>query len=194
MCQASEIYSVYLQTIKNSSKSQSKSKDIVLPVRKSKGSIQGIAEYAAPVYSIRKNSRRIVKPVFMPVVDNSNLRAALMCAAASIGDLKSLRELDSYGFDVSGSDYDQRAAVHLAAANGHKHILEYMKTVGIDLDVKDRWGANALWEAVQNGHMSCAKFLFANGSKLSFNDDEACQHLFDAVGQNNVAKVQMILK
>ena len=45
--------------------------------------------------------------------------ASLLCAAVFEGDLKLLRRLLRAGADVNAGDYDQRTALHVAAAEGN---------------------------------------------------------------------------
>lgn len=84
--------------------------------------------------------------------------------AAAAGDLDEVVKLHSSGLDVAIGDYDTRTALHLAACEGHLHILKYL-VVNFDGDASnfvkahDRWGHSALADAVQNGHEDCARYL-----------------------------------
>ena len=70
----------------------------------------------------------------------------LFINAASKGNLSQIKEiLDKV--DVNTCDYDNRTALHLAAAEGHIDVVIFLLEKGIDKDVKDRWGSTALSEA-----------------------------------------------
>jgi ankyrin repeat protein len=43
------------------------------------------------------------------------------------------------GFDINVADYDGRTAMHLAACEGHIHIIQFLvNTAKAKFDVKDR--------------------------------------------------------
>ena len=43
--------------------------------------------------------------------------------AASEGDLPAILRLVARGIDLDGADYDYRTPLHLAAAEGHEHVV-----------------------------------------------------------------------
>ena len=53
-----------------------------------------------------------------------------LCEAATRGDCAELRELIAEGADVTTGDYDNRTALHLAAAEGH------LDAVGFRVEIK----------------------------------------------------------
>lgn len=66
--------------------------------------------------------------------------AVKMCEAAAKGSLIDLQRMVLNGINPSESDYDQRTALHLAASEGHVHIVEYLLRMGADIHAKDRFG------------------------------------------------------
>jgi glutaminase len=46
--------------------------------------------------------------------------------AAASGDLETLQRLETRGLKINAGDYDQRTPLHLAAANGHLHVVKYL--------------------------------------------------------------------
>mgnify|MGYP001188714605 FL=1 len=57
-------------------------------------------------------------------------------------------------------DYNERTALHLAAAEGHKKCVKFLlETCHVAFDAKDRWGQTALSEAIYFKHDGIAKLL-----------------------------------
>jgi glutaminase len=73
--------------------------------------------------------------------------------AASDGDFNAIYSLASAGTNLFEGDYDNRNALHLASANGHLSILEFLINMAPEelreeiLNTRDRWGATPLNEA-----------------------------------------------
>eukprot|EP00961_Rhodomonas_salina_P206753 2791095-Rhodomonas_salina.3 len=61
-----------------------------------------------------------------------------MCNAASKGDLQHIKFLVSMGASVNAADYDRRSALHLASAEGHHEVVEFLVQCGADVHCKDR--------------------------------------------------------
>eukprot|EP00351_Strombidinopsis_sp_SopsisLIS2011_P002210 CAMPEP_0116880828 /NCGR_PEP_ID=MMETSP0463-20121206/12836_1 /TAXON_ID=181622 /ORGANISM="Strombidinopsis sp, Strain SopsisLIS2011" /LENGTH=76 /DNA_ID=CAMNT_0004531955 /DNA_START=1946 /DNA_END=2176 /DNA_ORIENTATION=- len=64
----------------------------------------------------------------------------MLCECGYSNDLETLKVLSECGADITVADYDLRTIGHLAAAEGHNQILEYLcRETNFDMDVKDRW-------------------------------------------------------
>ena len=56
-------------------------------------------------------------------------------------------------------DYNERTALHLAAAEGHKKCVKFLlETCHVAFDAKDRWGQTALSEAITLNMMGLQSF------------------------------------
>jgi hypothetical protein len=64
------------------------------------------------------------------------------------------------GTSVNVADYDGRAALHLAAAEGRLKVAEYLVNKGANVQVRDRWGATPFDEAVRAGVPPSPSSLF----------------------------------
>jgi glutaminase len=83
----------------------------------------------------------------------------LLFSAAS-GDLPGLRRHKLSGMDMTLADYDGRTALHLAAAEGHIHCVNFLlQQCNVPHDARDRWGKSPLEEAVTFGHSAVIEIL-----------------------------------
>ena len=70
---------------------------------------------------------RAASPVVVPPpAPKQQVSAWTLCEKAFAGDLPGLRALFAKGHDMSVCDYDQRTALHLAAAGGHLDIVKFL--------------------------------------------------------------------
>lgn len=85
--------------------------------------------------------------------------------AASIGDLRSIRRLHDGRVNLQAGDYDKRSPMHLAAAEGHLEVLEFLLEHGVNPNQPDRWGGLPLDDAVFGGHKACEDLLTSHGAR-----------------------------
>ena len=60
---------------------------------------------------------------------------------------------------MQAQDYDNRTALHLAAAEGQLDAVQYLVAHGHPLNVRDRWNATPLDEARREGREAVVKYL-----------------------------------
>lgn len=60
---------------------------------------------------------------------------------ASRGDMEGVLELLDAGVDVNSIDLDGRTALHIAACEGHNHVVELLLSRKAHIDARDRWGS-----------------------------------------------------
>merc|ERR1712048_605731 len=73
-----------------------------------------------------------------------------LCKLAAHGDADGLRTLlRKCKVDINLGDYDKRTPIHLAASEGHLHIVKFLvDDLGADHSPIDRWGCTPLDDAV----------------------------------------------
>uniref|UniRef100_A0A8C0IAS3 Ankyrin-1 n=1 Tax=Bubo bubo TaxID=30461 RepID=A0A8C0IAS3_BUBBB len=84
--------------------------------------------------------------------------------------------------------------LHVAAANGHLMIMEYLISKGAKTDVKDRKGRTPLHRAAEKGHGDAVKMLLQHGAYMYSLDTEGKTPLHLAAQKNHSHIVKMILK
>jgi serine/threonine protein kinase len=90
--------------------------------------------------------------------------AAPILWAASRGDLAGLKRLAVKFSRIDIADYDYRTALHLAASEGHLHVVSYLLESGVDVDPRDRWGGTPLDDAIRHGHREVVRLLKSYGA------------------------------
>nr|ASK44065.1 hypothetical protein [Agrobacterium fabrum] len=76
---------------------------------------------------------------------------------AAEGNLVSLEnELRGSTDNVSAADKDGFTALHVAAQNGHPHIVRKLLAAGAEVNVIDRYGNGPLWTASRQASLSIA--------------------------------------
>ena len=77
-----------------------------------------------------------------PTIFGGNWNDTRICNlldAASKNDLVEVKKEIAF-LDINSADYDDRTALHVAAENGHRFIVEYLLANGADANLQDRWG------------------------------------------------------
>lgn len=80
---------------------------------------------------------------------DENVRVQRFIQAAATNQLSVVRDM-STDLDINAGDYDGRTALHLAAAEGHSEIVQYLIGQNAKLHEKDRWGNTPLHEATKS--------------------------------------------
>lgn len=117
--------------------------------------------------------------------------SALLCGAASAGDLKKMKQLIDNGIDPNCGDYDARSAFHLAAAEGKLKVVDYLLSVGADVNIQDRWNGTPLEDAVKSGQEVCAMMLLEHNAKLRMGF--IANALCEAAGEGDLNLLRMLV-
>ncbi|GMS82225.1 hypothetical protein PENTCL1PPCAC_4400 [Pristionchus entomophagus] len=80
--------------------------------------------------------------------------------AAKMGDFDAIRRMYLNGLNMEMVDYDNRTAMHVAAAEGHANIVKFLVTQAkCNFQPRDRWGRTPLDDARQFRHDAVIAFL-----------------------------------
>ena len=99
-------------------------------------------------------------------VQHANKTYSLILAASQ-GDLDEIKRLVAYGVDINEGDYDKRTALHLASAEGHTHVVNYLLQKGANANVTDRFGNTPSVDARSNNNKEILDLLEAGKKKTS---------------------------
>ncbi|KAM4613321.1 glutaminase kidney isoform, mitochondrial-like isoform 2-T2 [Polymixia lowei] len=92
--------------------------------------------------------------------DDRNKSVFSLMFAAYSGDVSALRRFALSLMEMDLKDYDSRTALHIAAAEGHIDVVEFLtETCKVNPFVKDRWGNLPIDDALQFGHDPVVKVL-----------------------------------
>ena len=113
-----------------------------------------------------------------------------LCTAAGSGDMTQVKRLVEFGVLPNVGDYDKRTALHVAAAEGHEKIVEFLLLSQADPNSKDRWGGTPLQDALSGQHIGTAHILKAKGAEVpnEFGAEAVCT----AAGKGDVPKLRML--
>jgi CRP-like cAMP-binding protein len=97
---------------------------------------------------------------------NAEQAGSALCTAASTQDVDQLRRLIDNKADINAGDYDSRSALHIAAADGHGKVVEFLLEQKADPNKKDRWACTPLLEAVRCGRAGLASLIRSKGGAM----------------------------
>jgi len=120
-------------------------------------------------------------------VDNA---ASAICEAAGAGDIAAVKRLVENGVDPDSADYDKRAALHIASAEGHDKVVEYLLSSKANANCKDRWSGTPLQDALTTGRSACAQLIRAKGGKVP--EDFGAGQVCSSAGEGNIPKLKML--
>ncbi|XP_050138345.1 ankyrin repeat-containing protein P16F5.05c-like isoform X2 [Malus sylvestris] len=135
-------------------------------------------------------------------VETSLERVEALLEAARYDDIYDLKSLESAGLSLDSKDLHGRTALHMASANGHLQIVEYLISRGVDLNATNEEMNTPLHWACLNGHVEVIKKLILAGANLSVLnsyertpvDEAVSRGKMDVLDAVNVAAAQVELR
>ncbi|XRB09682.1 potassium channel skor [Pycnococcus provasolii] len=135
-----------------------------------------------------------VKKVLNEAKDKKkNKKVVQFVTAAAGGHLDEVKRLlDSKDVEVDDGDYDKRTAIHLAASNGHLHIVRALLDLGANWNVQDRYGGTPLDDAIRHEHDHVVTFLQQRGAVMDLED--AGNKLCDCAARGDLAALKRFVE
>eukprot|EP00004_Rigifila_ramosa_P019012 TRINITY_DN4798_c0_g1_i1.p1 TRINITY_DN4798_c0_g1~~TRINITY_DN4798_c0_g1_i1.p1 ORF type:complete len:1400 (-),score=345.14 TRINITY_DN4798_c0_g1_i1:632-4831(-) len=112
-------------------------------------------------------------------------------AAAAAGDLQKIKNLVMNGAVLTAQDYDRRTLLHVAAAHGYLHLVEFLFSAGLDVQLPDKLGVLPLRYALMNHHSDVVDFLRQRGAPSS--SKELIAAVSAAVAQHRTDELQRLI-
>ncbi|KAI3386322.1 hypothetical protein SNEBB_004318 [Seison nebaliae] len=108
--------------------------------------------------------------------------------------MKRDRKLGKNFININWQSSDtQSTPLHVASAQGHDKIVNYLIELNCELDVKDAQGASALHQAAQSGHSKIVDLLASNGANVNLADSSGSTPLHRACYWNRPDAVRTLL-
>ena len=103
-------------------------------------------------------------------VANYEGRDDILVCATSLGHLKAVRDIHSFGWIAPANSTPEADAMIAAASRGHVHVISEIVSWGIDPDTQNASGISALESAAQGGHVRAIEKLLSYRPKVEFGD------------------------
>eukprot|EP00004_Rigifila_ramosa_P011051 TRINITY_DN232_c0_g1_i3.p1 TRINITY_DN232_c0_g1~~TRINITY_DN232_c0_g1_i3.p1 ORF type:complete len:906 (-),score=190.26 TRINITY_DN232_c0_g1_i3:54-2597(-) len=111
------------------------------------------------------------------IADITVIQLLYACAEC---DLLTISRLLARGVDVDSIDYDGRTGLHVAAAEGHRQVVEYLLLHGASPTMRDRNGATAADEAKRYNHPEVLAVLSAPPAAATLHDTAVAPEVLSA--------------
>ncbi|KAF4708157.1 hypothetical protein FOZ62_003112 [Perkinsus olseni] len=135
---------------------------------------------------LRASDRHVDPTLYYGSVKHELTNQLIMACASK--DIYTVQYLLQLGVDPNVVDYDNRTAVHLAAASGCLPAVKLLMDAGAHLNTHDRWGNTPYDEAKRHGRKKIVNFLeelvmegspsMREGRKSSSADSDAAEEDF----------------
>ncbi|EDV21633.1 uncharacterized protein TRIADDRAFT_30040 [Trichoplax adhaerens] len=121
----------------------------------------------------------------------SMLFPVLLCSAAAVGNVSSLKTLTEQGANVNSCDYDGRTPLHLASYEGHVEAVRFLLEKGASVFSRDRLHRTPYIDALLNSQAEVVKILKISGAHLHIGGEEITFYLNNLIEENNVKSLKL---
>lgn len=120
----------------------------------------------------------------------ATLFPAMINSAVLTGDISKINNLKSYGADLSGVNYDNRTALHIACCEGNMEIIKYLLLNGVSVHIRDRYDRTPLMEAISNDLHDIIQILIRCGAHLTGSARGLGEELCSAAARGIIKRLQ----
>ncbi|KAH9301599.1 hypothetical protein KI387_013182, partial [Taxus chinensis] len=114
--------------------------------------------------SLDPNKKRVNVDVCVPEQLDVTMQ---MLFLACKGDAEGVHALlNHHKVDVNSADFDDRTALHVAACEGHAHVVNLLLSRGANVNARDRWGSTPVADAKYYGNTEICNILKSKGAKM----------------------------
>ena len=115
---------------------------------------------------------------------------AMINAAVMEGNIKKLNNLKAYGADLSGTNHDQRTALHLACQLGNAAIVRHLLQNGVSVHKRDLCERTPLQEAISADNPEIIQLLITCGAHLTGSSRAVGEQLCAAAARGALRRLQ----
>ncbi|WOK96098.1 hypothetical protein Cni_G04803 [Canna indica] len=112
--------------------------------------------------------------------------------AARYDDIEDLVRILSMGISPNSGDSQGRTALHMASANGHLEIVEYLIRNEADVNALNSEKNTPLHWACLNGHIEVVKLLIQGGANVSLLNSHERTPMDEAVSRGKMDVIDAI--
>ncbi|XP_077870104.1 uncharacterized protein LOC100371645 [Saccoglossus kowalevskii] len=112
--------------------------------------------------------------------------------AAWNGDLSKIKQIAKKG-DLNQLDKENRSALHLACAQGHTDVVQYLTSNKAKLNVCDNGQQSPLMKAVQSDSVQCVRVLLEHNADPNLIDKDGMTALHLAAQSSSADSVSLLL-
>ena len=118
----------------------------------------------------------------------------LMLSAAEAGNTKRLVSTLEFVRNINFTGDLWETALHKAAAEGHKDIVQLLLSKGASIEARDRSSWTPLHVATRNGHTGTVELLLSKGASLEAKDTDGWTPLHHAASGGHTSTVELLLE
>jgi len=125
-------------------------------------------------------------------VESTPENVEALLEAARYDDIEDVISLASSGVSLDSKDSQGRTALHMASANGHLAIVDYLITNGVDVNAANVEKNTPLHWACLNGHIEVVKNLILAGASVAVINSHEQTPMDEAVSRGKMDVIDAI--
>ncbi|KAK4411360.1 (-)-isopiperitenone reductase [Sesamum angolense] len=130
--------------------------------------------------------------VQQPSQDTTSDSIEAFLEAARYDDIDDVKSIASTGVSLDSEDSQGRTALHMASANGHVHIVDYLINNGVNVNACNMEKNTPLHWACLNGQIEVVKRLILAGANISLLNSHERTPMDEAISRGKMDVVDAI--